>query len=108
MQEQFSVVDPATAEKLHLAKETLAVVESELAGVDSLLATPEDALEHLDEVLKKPDENLAIQRQSIFLDWANVLQDNRLESGGHEIVMAELALSAELRRYGIFVMFSID
>jgi len=44
----------------------------------------------------------------IFLDWANVLQDNRLESGGQEIVMAERALSAELHRYSIFIVFSKD
>ncbi|MEE4135564.1 MAG: hypothetical protein V2I32_05755 [Desulforhopalus sp.] len=107
LQEQFSVPDPAMAEKLRAARERLVAVEGELAEVESLLATPEDALRHLSEVLVKPAETLTVQRQSIFLNWMNVLVDSRGENGGHEIVMAELSLLEELRRYGIFVIFSL-
>lgn len=108
MHERFTVSDPAMAEELQKAEQALVSVEIELESVVKTMSYPEDSLRCLNEVMQKPADSLKVDCQSINLDWMNVLVGSRSDTVGHEIPLAEFSLSPALRRYAVFVTFSMD
>ncbi len=108
IQARFTIPDPSMAEQLLKAEQTLSAVEIELKEVVELLSYPEDSVRYLEEVLQRPSDVLTVQCQSINLNWMNVLVNSRIDTDGHEIPLAEFSLSESLRRYGVFVTFSLE
>lgn len=107
IQARFTVPDPAIAEQLQKAEQTLASVETELEAVMKSLTYPEDALGYLQEVMQKPTDSLTVHRQSLNLNWMNVRVDGLSEDSGHEITLAEFSLTEELQRSAVFVSFAV-
>lgn len=68
--------------------------------------TPEEVLDHLRRLLISPAETMAIQGQSLVLNWMNVIvAANGHQEEGHAITLAELILKQELRRWAMLVCF---
>jgi hypothetical protein len=108
IQTSFSLPDPILTEELKKAKDTLASVEDELQEALKTLSYPDDSLRYLIEIIQDPSRLLAVDSHSIFLNWMNVLVDKQSDIKGNEIVLAEFTLMEELKRYGVFVVFTLE
>ncbi len=108
IQTSFSLPDPILTEEVKKAKDTLASVEDELQEALKDLSYPEDSLRYLIEIIQDPSRLLAVHPHSIFLNWMNVLVDKQSDIKGNEIVLAEFTLMEEIKRYGVFVVFTLE
>jgi hypothetical protein len=108
IQTSFSLPDPILTEEVKKAKDTLASVEDELQEALKDLSYPEDSLRYLIEIIQDPSRLVAVDSHSIFLNWMNVLVDKQSDIKGNEIVLAEFTLMEDIKRYGVFVVFTLE
>lgn len=102
--EVFAQAEQGGAEKLQEVQKLLRETEGEIEKAKKELETPEDALGHLRRIMASPANILTLHKQSLKLNWMNVLVEGE-EEAFHEIDLIELALNEELRRSAILVSF---
>ena len=87
MLEMFASPDPDKREEYRKAEKKLAEVEQELAEVRDQIGTPEHSLGYLEEIMRRPEDNIAVQNQSLRLNWMGVRVDEMPDVEGDEITV---------------------
>ncbi len=105
-QELFSHPDHETTEKLRKLKTLIKEVETEVDLTRQKIEMPEDSLAILQEIIDKPENTLIANKQTLRLDWMNVLLSGKDHSKGNDISLAELSIKDELQRSALLVVFT--
>ena len=105
-QELFSRPDHETTEKLRKLKKLIREVEAEVESARQKIERPEDGLALLQGIMDQPGDTLIAHDQTLRLDWMNVLLDNKDDSKGNDISLAELSIKDELQRSAVLVVFA--
>ena len=90
--------------KINKIEQQLVELESELKEALGQHATPADSLTLLGAIIGSPGESLILQRQSLRVDWMNVLLDDRDTAEGNNISLAKFSVG-ELQRWTVMVTF---
>jgi uncharacterized protein (DUF342 family) len=86
-------------------KELLSATDEEIREARKEVETPDDTLLHLKRIMDSPADTLVVRRQSLRLDWKNVIVGDSRDIEANEITLAEFILNQDLQRSAVLVRF---
>lgn len=103
--EIFCHGEPEQADKVREVKELMDATDEEIKEARKEVETPGDTLKHLKRIMDSPADTLVVRRQSLRLDWKNVIVGDSRDTEASEIKLAEFTLNREMRRSAVLVRF---